>query len=260
MNRLKAIVTIKGKIECITGLHIGGSGGGYEIGGMDNPVIRNPIDGFPYIPGSSLKGKMRSLMEWAEGKVTTDGTVYFAKSDPNDLISRIFGAPAEADKRSGPTRLIVRDAVVDEKTRKMMIDLEEKQGLPKVEIKTEVSINRLTSKPPSGPRQTERVPVGSAFDFEMSYGVYEVEGLNQDDIDLIDKLFLALRLVEDSALGGSGSRGYGQVKFRVSNTIIKTVEDYIKGTQKDLSTELKDLATFTVSDIDKIKQELKQLP
>ncbi|MBK7996638.1 MAG: type III-A CRISPR-associated RAMP protein Csm3 [Blastocatellia bacterium] len=99
MNQLIATVTLNGKIKCVSGLHIGSTGGGYEIGGMDNPVIRDPYDGFPYIPGSSLKGKMRSLLEWAEGKVT-DGKPYFSK-DINDAISRIFGAPAEADRATG---------------------------------------------------------------------------------------------------------------------------------------------------------------
>jgi CRISPR-associated protein Csm3 len=148
MNKLIATVTLSGKIECVTGLHIGGTGGGYEIGGMDNPVIRDPYDGFPYIPGSSLKGKMRSLLEWAEGKVG-DGKPHFS-SDINDPISRIFGAPAEANRPAGPTRLIVRDCFPDEDTKKRMKELEAKQGLPKVEIKTEVNINRITSNPYQG--------------------------------------------------------------------------------------------------------------
>jgi CRISPR-associated protein Csm3 len=64
MPQFKAHVIITGKIQCLTGLHIGGTEEGYEIGGMDNPVIKDKITGYPYIPGSSLKGKMRSMMEW----------------------------------------------------------------------------------------------------------------------------------------------------------------------------------------------------
>lgn len=226
MNRLVATVTIHGKIECITGLHIGGSGGGYEIGGMDNPVIRNPRNGFPYIPGSSLKGKMRSLLEWAEGKLT-DGKPYFS-SDVNDAISRIFGAPAEADRQAGPTRLIVRDAHPDQATKTAMEELEASQGLPKVEIKTEVNINRITSKPLSGPRQMERVPVGSFFDFEMVVSIFEMEHLQVKDQDLIKNVFVAMRLLEDSALGGSGSRGSGQVRFLLAKPLVRKREDYYK--------------------------------
>lgn len=228
MNQLKATLTIDGEIECVTGLRVGGSGSGYEIGGMDNPIIRDARTGFPYIPGSSLKGKMRSLLEWAEGKVRHDGKVYFAQKDPDDPVSRVFGAPAEADRNAGPTRLIVRDAHPDEKTRKMLLSLEEKQGLPKAEIKTEVNINRITSKPLSGPRTVERVPAGSVFNFSLVYFVFDVEGLTPD-AEMIDHVFTALRLVESSALGGSGSRGYGQVRFVLSNIAVRTVDDYRSG-------------------------------
>jgi CRISPR-associated protein Csm3 len=256
MNQLRATVTIHGKIEVVTGLHIGGSGGGYEIGGMDNPVIRNPRDGFPYIPGSSLKGKMRSLMEWYEGKVTSEVVINGRKleagrpywtSDADDEISRIFGAPAEAERLAGPTRLTVRDAVPDAWTRSMMENLEATQGLPKVEVKTEVNINRITSKPLSGPRQMERVPVGSRFDFEIVYTVYEVDELQKQDVDLLDKVFIALRLVEDSALGGSGSRGSGQVRFHLGVPLVRTVEDYRTGAESAKTPESDaDLSAFTL--------------
>ena len=256
-NQLIATVTLNGKIKCVSGLHIGSTGGGYEIGGMDNPVIRDPYDGFPYIPGSSLKGKMRSLLEWAEGKVT-DGKPYFSK-DINDAISRIFGAPAEADRPTGPTRLLVRDAFPDEKTKKRMKDLEERQGLPKVEIKTEVNINRITSKPLSGPRKMERVPVGSYFDFEMTYFLFDVENLATKDVELLDKVFLALRLLEDSALGGSGSRGSGQIRFLLDDPIVYKLDDYKSGVRHARNikppNELKDLSSYQET-IDKLKQEL----
>ena len=262
MNTFKATVTIHGKIECVTGLHIGGSGSGYEIGGMDNPVIRNPLDGFPYIPGSSLKGKMRSLMEWAEGAIDPSGDIY-KSSDPDDVVCRLFGAPAEANRRAGPTRLIVRDATPDGITRKMMENLEATQGLPKVEVKTEVNINRITSKPLSGPRQMERVPVGSLFDFEVVFALYEVDGLRVNDVDLLERVFTALRLVEDSALGGSGSRGSGQVRFRLGKPLVRTVEDYKSGVKKikeppsDASLDaFVLLSEFGASQIAKIKEQL----
>ncbi len=233
MNQFKGTITIHGKIECVTGLHIGGSGTSYEIGGVDNTVIRNARDGFPYIPGSSLKGKMRSMMEWSEGKVTFDGNVYFAEKDGDDAISRVFGAPAEADRNAGPTRLIVRDAHPDKKTRAMMENLEATQGLPKVEIKTEVTLNRITSKPPFGPRNMERVPAGSTFDFELVYAIYDVDGLQVKDEAFIEKVFCALRLVEDSALGGSSSRGSGQVRFYLGTPLVKTNQDYKDGVKKN---------------------------
>jgi CRISPR-associated protein Csm3 len=274
MNTFKATILIHGKIECLTGMRIGGSGGGYEIGGMENAVIRNPVDEFPYIPGSSLKGKMRSLLEWFEGKVTQQsqgengkpleaGRVYWS-NNPDDEISRIFGAPAEANRLAGPTRLIVRDAVPDETTKKMMRRLREEQGLPFVEIKTEVNINRITSKPSSGgPRSVERVPVGSRFDFELVFAVYEVAGLKIKDIDLLEKVFTALRLVEDSALGGSGSRGYGQVQFHIGDPLVRLPADYAAGVSKpktpasdaELQT-FKKLKDFDAQAIELLKEQL----
>ena len=265
MSQFKASVTIYGKIECVTGLHIGGSGGGYEIGGIENSVIRNPIDDFPYIPGSSLKGKMRSLMEWALGKIDQRGKVYENSANPDeDEILRIFGASSDKERQSGPTRLFVRDAVPDAQTKDMMQQLESEQGLPKVEVKTEVSINRITSKSDSGPRQIERVPVGSKFDFELVYGIYDIDGLKVHDIDLLDRVFFALRLVEDSALGGSGSRGYGQVRFHLSKPLIKTVMDYQSGASIQKSQggasgidDLTPLNRFSRDEIHTLKEELR---
>ena len=268
MNEFKATITIHGKIECVTGLHIGGSGGGYEIGGMDNPVIRNPVDGFPYIPGSSLKGKMRSLMEWAEGKISKDGNTWHS-NNPDDVITRIFGTAAgmkdsegNKENRMGPTRIIVRDARPDDKTVEMMKNLQQEQGLPYVEVKTEVTINRITSKPPFGPRQMERVPVGSKFNFEIVYAVYEVAGTKVKDIDLLDKVFMALRLVEDSTLGGSGSRGSGQVKFLLGEPVVRTLEFYQRNKEPlptiTTTSELNPLSDFNEAKINQLKQQIKE--
>lgn len=264
MNSLIATVTLNGKIECVTGLHIGATGGGYEIGGMDNPVIRDPFNGYPYIPGSSLKGKMRFLLEWEKGRFNLDGQPTASKDveDPlNHPVLRIFGTSGGDELAIGPTRLVVRDAFPDENTKKKMRDLEEKQGLPKVEVKTEVSINRITgTAAKSGPRKMERVPVGSYFNFEMVYFLYHVDGLNKKDIELIDSVFTALRLLEDSALGGSGSRGSGQIRFLLDEPIVYKLEDYRNGTKKTKSqkepNQLKLLSEYQKDFVDKLKQEL----
>lgn len=255
-NKLQATVIISGKIECITGLHIGGTGSGYEIGGIDNPVIRNP-DGFPYIPGSSLKGKMRSMLEWAKEKVPFDGDVH-TTSDPDDDVCRIFGAPAQANRNSGPTRLIVRDAVVDQETFDEMRRLEEEEGLPKVEVKTEVKINRITSSS-EGLRQMERVPVGSKFDFELVYFLMDVEGLQKDDLSMLKDVFLALKLVEDSNLGGSGSRGSGQVRFLMKEPRVKTANDYFKDASGEEAEEaLTPLADWNDAKIEEIISNIRE--
>ncbi|HWQ35307.1 MAG TPA: type III-A CRISPR-associated RAMP protein Csm3 [Blastocatellia bacterium] len=259
MSEFNGNVLIYGKVECLTGLHIGGTGGGYEIGGMDNPIIRNAMDGFPYIPGSSLKGKMRALTEWAEGKVT-DGKVYQgAGNEPDDSLCLLFGRAADRSLAVGPTRLTVRDAFVDEETMRRLKELEDTQGLPKVEIKTEVNINRITSKPLSGPRQMERVPVGSKFNFALLYSSYRVNGLSVTDEALLTMLFRALRLVEDSALGGSGSRGSGQVRFHLAEPVIRTRSDYESGTLAALDFEqaTQSLAAFNAEKIQALAAQLQ---
>ena len=250
MNSFRGIVLLHGKIECKTGLHIGGVGTGYEIGGMDNPVIRDPVSGYPYIPGSSLKGKMRSIMEWVEGRVPSNGGIHSCK-ELDCPICRIFGSSAAEDRRGGPTRLAIRDAHPDNQTRESMDELEATQGLPKVEVKTENNINRITSATLSGPRSQERVPVDSRFDFEMLYGIYDIEKCQVSDVDLLPKVFQAMRLLEDSALGGGGSRGSGRIAFHIlSDPAVRRSEDYREGKLEGVvldSEKLVRLDTFDVT-------------
>ena len=248
-----ANVIIQGKIRCETGLHIGGTMEGFEIGGMDNPVLRDPSTGYPYIPGSSIKGKMRSIMEWATGKITVindpqskrvSGDVH-SFSDCHDHfcpICRIYGTSAAAKGwKSGPARLVVRDAFIttDEdltekekkegkkSTKEKMDLLESEQGLPKVEWKTENSINRITSA--ANPRPMERVTAGSEFMFEMVYSIYDTGDGGKTDKDNLKEVFKALRILEDSALGGGGSRGNGQISFLIADEpIVRKLADYEK--------------------------------
>lgn len=146
--------------------------------------------------------------------------------------------------------MTVRDAYPDKDTKDKMNDLEARLGLPKVEIKTENNINRITSATLSGPRTQERVPVGSKFDFCLLYGVYEVEGCRVSDLDMLPHVFEALRLVEDSALGGGGSRGSGQVCFKIGReAIIRRVEDYRNGTLLLVSLDEKSLVALPDFDV-----------
>ncbi|HPN39739.1 MAG TPA: type III-A CRISPR-associated RAMP protein Csm3, partial [Melioribacteraceae bacterium] len=160
-----ANVILKGKIEVLTGLHIGGSKEKLEIGGVDSPVIRDPFTNYPYIPGSSIKGKMRMLLEFANGKVT-NGKPH-KSDDIHDEVCRIFGNFKD-DTKGGPTRLTTRDAFPDKQT----IDKWEKldSELTFTEFKPENSIDRLTSE--ANPRFLERVVKGSFFDVEFVYSIY----------------------------------------------------------------------------------------
>ena len=220
---------IKGKIRCLTGLHIGGSSEVIEIGGLDNPIIRHPITKEPYIPGSSLKGKMRSLLELFDGKIDSSGDV--CKCGKIDChVCRLFGVSGSQGSAFGPGRLIVRDSQL------LSIDGQPdwKKDLTQTEIKYENVINRIKGTA-EHPRPMERVPAGSVFEFSMSYRVFSVQ-INEDsepddgakDKELFDTIFKCMRLLEKDTLGGSGSRGYGQIKFEsLTATYLDGSEDEI---------------------------------
>ena len=214
-KKLLANVIIKGKIRVLTGLHIGGSKEKLEIGGVDSPVIKDPQTNYPYIPGSSLKGKMRMLLEFALGKVT-DGN-----PSKDEEIARIFGIDAK-EAKFGPTRLVVRDAYPDEGTIDMWENLDSE--LQYTEYKPENSIDRITSE--ANPRFLERVVADSKFDFQFIYSIYAWDDNGKTDIENLGRVFEAMKLLEHSGLGGSVSRGYGRIKFKVANPIIIKQEDY----------------------------------
>lgn len=210
--------TLVGKIVVRSGLHVGAGKDTIEIGGIDNPVIKHPHTQEPYVPGSSLKGKMRFLFEWAFNKVREDGQPWGIDTksgqtfDMDDPILRIFGTAAKRDVWSqGPTRLVVRDATLDQVWRDEILQ----EGLPLTEEKTEVMIDRIAGKAHDrvGPRQTERVPSGAKFDFEMSFRLYDTGDGGKRDKECLNWVIAGLGLVEQDALGGSGSRGYGRVSF-----------------------------------------------
>lgn len=204
--KIKTIKHIKGKIRVETGLRIGASSETMEIGGNDNPIIRNAVNNEPYIPGSSLKGKMRSLMEWHLGKLNARGDVYMS-TDPACPITRVFGHSASYENKVGPTRLIVRDCFLSNESREAF-----KQGQDLTEVKHENSINRITSM--ANPRPLERVVPGVMFDLDIAYRIIDADDGGALDEQYFQQVVLkSLALLERDYLGGAGSRGCGKVKF-----------------------------------------------
>lgn len=199
--KLEKKVLYTGIITLKTGLHIGGTNAALNIGGPDKFVVRNPINNIPYIPGSSLKGKMRALVEIANGE-TNKGK---PTNDPNSKAGALFGFSGD-NENSKPSRLIVRDAELDINA----CDFSN-TDLPYTESKTEVAIDRVTAK--ANPRTFERVPAGAKFKLNMVLNVFEGE----DEAALKKTLNQAIELLEDDYLGGHGSRGYGQVKIDLVN-------------------------------------------
>lgn len=196
--KLTKKVIYTGVIKLKTGLHIGGTNAALNIGGPDKFVVRNPINNIPYIPGSSLKGKMRSLVEIYNGE-TNGGK---PTNDPKSKAGSLFGISGDSSN-SKPSRLIVRDAELDLSKPEMF----DNTDLPYTESKTEVAIDRITSK--ANPRTFERVPAGAQFKLNMVLNIFEGE----DEAGLKKTLKQAIQLLQDDYLGGHGSRGYGQVEI-----------------------------------------------
>ncbi|MDY6853443.1 MAG: type III-A CRISPR-associated RAMP protein Csm3 [Thermodesulfobacteriota bacterium] len=213
--RLEKIRTISGRIHILTGLHIGASNENIAIGGLDNPIIKDPLPGSnaPYIPGSSLKGKLRSLVEIKEGRFVKDGK---DKGKPCNCgekecpVCVVFGtSAANRPEDLGPTRIVVRDAHLSNHTDNANLhswkSRFEAGDLP-MEIKYENAINRINGI--ANPRPLERVPGGVDFDFNISFKVFE-----NDNCNYFNTVLKAMKLLELDALGGAGSRGCGQIKF-----------------------------------------------
>lgn len=198
MSKLVKKIVYTGTITLKTGLHIGGTNTALNIGGPDKFVVRNPINNIPYIPGSSLKGKMRSLVEIYNGE-TNRGK---PSNNPDSKAGSLFGVSGD-NENSRPSRLIVRDAELDIKS----CDFSS-TDLPYTESKTEVAIDRVTAK--ANPRTFERVPAGARFHLNMVLNIFEGE----DESLLKKTVKQAIDLLSDDYLGGHGSRGYGQVEIQ----------------------------------------------
>lgn len=228
---------LKGKIKLISGLHIGGSKDSITIGETDKPVIKNPLDQYPYIPGSSLKGKVRTLLEWYLGKVDSNGDVHNC-ADTQCVICRLFGSINKGFK-GGPGRVIFRDCFLDEKSRDELKKLKQTKGLAYIEEKTEIKMDRTTGSAfRGGLRQMERTPAGVSFDFELDYRVFSMktnDGSIIDDENDFEHIKTGLALLQYDSLGGSGSRGYGKIKFtdlKDENDVVVDLDD-VKNKKKD---------------------------
>ena len=225
--KLEGRIFITFNIAAQTGLHIGGSDTGIEIGGVDKTVIRDRLTNRPYIPGSSLRGKVRSLLEKYKGLEQNQrigqGNIHSCQQSAaydTCAVCQVFGVPGERDFGT-PTRLVVRDVHMTEDSAKALQDRTE---LPYTEAKTEVSIDRVTSA--ANPRQFERVPAGAEFGpAQLLYTVYNGSGCDpRKDIERVATVLEGLQLLEDDYLGGQGSRGAGQVELK--DIVVKVRRNY----------------------------------
>lgn len=213
--QLKQIHILEATLVLETGLHIGAGDAEIHIGGIDNSVIKHPVSGEPYIPGSSLKGKIRSLLEWKSGVVQEaplNARDYQnstgAQQQTVKQILQLFGISGDTQnedfqKEIGHTRVSFWDCRLNPDYVQYLQD----HNIPQTEAKSENSINRISGTA-QHPRWTERVPAGAKFDFKLT-----IKEFDNDGELLVDTLLQGLKLLEWDSLGGSGSRGYGKIKF-----------------------------------------------
>lgn len=216
--KLTSIREYTGKIILKSGLHIGAGDTELRIGGTDNPVIKHPHTLEPYIPGSSIKGKIRSLLELKSGIIgkRTDGNGSplglkdLARDNDKkegEKILKLFGmsgADTDESGKIGPSRLSFADCSLEQEWKKRAFE----RNLPLTEVKSENSIDRIKGTA-LNPRFTERVPAETEFTFTITLKEFDMD----KDQNLEGFLLEGMRLLEMDALGGSGSRGYGRVRF-----------------------------------------------
>jgi CRISPR-associated protein Csm3 len=223
-------IFVRGDIRSVTGLHIGGGKEGVEIGGVDNPVVRDPLTNRPYIPGSSLKGKMRSLWEkmtgaeqnFLIGRIKGKEVRVHVCEDLGAyrrcLVCPIYGVPGDKGS-SNPTRLVVRDVLLSD-AEADRLEQQAHTDLPYTEVKWEAAIDRVTSA--ATPRPMERVPADTCFEgLEMVFSIYE-----PTDRERFVHVLEAMQLLQDDYLGGLGSRGSGKVIFENLSISLRTRQDY----------------------------------
>ncbi len=271
--KYKGSFIIEYRLRALTGIRVGGSREEFDIGGTDNPVMKVPVEipeyyedgtpvpkGAPYIPGSSIKGKMRSLLEWVYGRVeemyrSANGDVDKAGKPctcGRCEICKVFGAgdaktyeALSLKEQPGPPRAKFFDAYPTKRTLESLEDALGKGIF--TEIKTENQINRITSR--ANPRKVERVPAGAEFEGRVVFDCYR-----EGDGELLKVVFQGMKKLEDNFLGGYGSRGSGRVEFRNIKVIWRSA-DYYRGKSdaEEILAEGKALAEI-MNEVDRWKE------
>ena len=261
-------VLLEGRINLLTGLHIGGSQEAMQIGGVDLPVIKDVESSLPFIPGSSLKGKMRSTLEKFGTRINQDrseklasnrniGTgrnpvwIHCCEDSQYALgceVCRVFGSSADdrgfsrgRKAENYPARLMVRDSLLNQSLVQVTRVL--------TDVKVETGVDRATMA--ANPRRVERVLPGTIFSFEMVYSVEELEhagkssGFPKANVEMdLKNILTCMEMIQQEALGGYGSRGYGKVQFTFTRFIGRSLAYYQGSANKEKG--LSDPEGFTV--------------
>lgn len=201
---IRGKIIIQGELIVKTGMHIGGGSDYAPIGSVDSPFVRDILTQEPIIPGSSLKGKLRTLLARYRSKQ------YIVKDikDDDEVIKRLFGST----NPQTISRLQFQDLFVSEESKVLLesVDTDTYMG----EVKSENTIKRNTGE--AKPRQIERVPAGTKFGFQLVYTIIDESEVEED----LQTLRAGLNLLELDYLGGHGTRGYGRVS--IEHITVKT--------------------------------------
>jgi CRISPR-associated protein Csm3 len=250
MEKLYKKIIIKGTLTCVTGLHIGDSKDSVEIGGLDGPVVRRKDNNQPYIPGSSLKGKMRSLLQQATGETARGNETGF-QAGLNSWVAPLFGCTDSKAKKPDSkepqhpghgSRLLVRDAYLTTETVAWLKDSEH-TDMPYTEQKYENTIDRKTGTTvQGGVRNQERVPAGAKFNVEFVLNIFadDETAAKAQEQKFMAVFNLGLELLQNDYIGGSGSRGYGQILIKKDNPEYIDVQQKIAALTPSNDETLKD--------------------
>ncbi len=213
-------IIINGTIEVVTGLHIGTGGEFSAIGAVDSPVVRDPVSQLPIITGSTLKGKLRSVLARKYSGAASSA------NDDTEQIKRLFGSMSKA------SRIIFSDMPLCN-----MDELNKLNIYNPTEVKYENTINRLTGV--ANPRQIERVIRGSKFALELVYNVDDDMSAEEAEED-ISLLAEGMKLLQYDYIGGHGSRGYGKIKFTGLNAqdVVGEIDQALIGKINDILSEV----------------------
>lgn len=207
--KLQKHVGFKALLVCKTGTRIGGTEAGMGIGAAENPIIKDS-KGAPYIPGSSLKGKLRSMLEYKYKKAESGAPCGCGQPLATCPVCTIFGPHKVIGHDLGPTRIIVRDAFLSDKSMKDW-EAARKEGVDFTETKTETAIDRKTGMAASRSlRKQERVEAGTEFALNISLRVFE----DDDEARMKEIVKEGIDLINKDYIGGSGTRGYGWVEIK----------------------------------------------
>lgn len=218
---IKKLIKIKGTMTALEGIHVGGNNEGTKVGGCDNPVIKNPLTGYPYIPGSTIKGCMRSITERSESyNVKSFNGMPCGCGKADCIVCKMFGPHKNTNHQAGEPRIIFRDMQINKAFEDGLYS-DNKSLNDIIEIKASTMVDRVTNTAKGGSlRNIERIVAGTVFDCEFVLKI--LTGDNEDE--LINCLKDMIKTVEIMGIGSKTSSGSGEVKFDINWDKVETIK------------------------------------